>query len=324
MSEALLKVRNLRIAIRTTRGLLPVVRGVDFDIQAGEIIGLAGESGCGKTLTALATMGLLPARGMVVEADRMWLGSHDLRGLPESNWRKLRGSSIAMVFQDPASALDPVFTIGHQVAFASRHGHKGKGKLGNVKRNAMEALESVGFSQPEKVFRAYPHELSGGMRQLVMIAMAIAARPSILLADEPTTALDVTTQARVLQLLKQMRDRYDTGVLLISHDLSVISQCAETAMVMYAGHVVEQAACSDLFALPGHPYTAGLLGALPRIEKAGVAPVRPIPGQVPAPGAGFSGCPFEPRCQHRDEDCRDSNPRRKTHRGHSVACHHPL
>jgi len=317
----LLSVRDLRVSLRGPRGPVTVVDGVSFDLGAGEITGLAGESGCGKSVTALALMGLLPAGLAEVRAERMQFASQDLLPLGEPGWRKLRGRRMAMVFQDPLTALDPVFTVGWQIARAAARA--ANLTPGAARTAALEALERVGFRAPGQASAAYPHELSGGMRQLAVIAMAVVSRPALLLADEPTTALDVTTQARVIRELAKLRDRSGTAILLISHDLGVIAQCASRAMIMYCGRVVERADCATLFRHPAHPYTAGLLDAMPRLDTPSGHRVRPIPGQVPPPGQTTPGCAFEPRCHRASGACRETAPTLGRQGGTEVACHHP-
>lgn len=267
MSDMTLQVRNLVISVRERAGRRQIVSGLDFDIHPGEIVGLAGESGCGKSVTAKALMGLLPRHQFTVDTDRLRLADHNLSRLSPGGWRQLRGRNMAMVFQDPVTALDPVFTVGYQVSFAA--GRSLKRGPRPARALALESLGAVGFSNPRDVYRRYPHELSGGMRQLCMLAMAVAVRPALLLADEPTTALDVTTQARVLSLLRDLRSNSGAGMLLISHDLGVLSQCADRVLVMQDGRIVEQARTAEMFANPRHPYTAELVAAIPRLGAGG-------------------------------------------------------
>jgi oligopeptide/dipeptide ABC transporter ATP-binding protein len=315
-----LSVRDLHIALNTAAGSQPVVRGISFDLEPGELTGLAGESGCGKSLTALALMGLLPPGLATVRAQRAQLGKLQLFGQSASQWRGLRGRAVAMVFQDPATALDPVFTIGQQLSTVLRR--RGGGRQA-VRASALQALHDSGFAEPEDIFAAYPHQLSGGMRQLAMIAMAGAARPSVLLADEPTTALDVTTQALVLRQLHALAERHGTAVLLISHDLRVLAAHARRLLVMYCGRLVETANAGSFFEQAHHPYSAGLLAAMPGL---GASPQRAkcIPGQVPAPGELLEACAFAPRCQRASALCRDSTPQLAPLGSGRVACHHPL
>lgn len=323
LDEPVLSVRGLRVDLRRPggRAAIPLVRGVDLDLLPGRITGLAGESGCGKSLTLLALLGLLDGPALTMRADRLDLEGKDLLALDEAGWRVQRGRRLAMVFQDPGTALDPVFTVGRQLESALR-------RTGVDARKAAErcrrALTAVGFADPDDIRRAYPHQLSGGMRQLVMIAMARAVRPRVLLADEPTTALDVTTQARVINALRDTAERDGAAVLLVSHDLRVLAQCAAETRIMYAGRIVEHAPGRTLFEAPSHPYSAGLLAALPGIGNRRAVP---IGGQVPAPERLPSGCAYRSRCARATGTCRDRQPElRESMRGTRsyVACHHPI
>jgi peptide/nickel transport system ATP-binding protein len=266
----LLSVRNLQVSLLGAAGEMSIVKGLDLDLSPGQITGLAGASGCGKSMTALALMGMLPGRTGASTADRMQLGSTNLLTLGETGMRRLRGRRMALIFQDPATALDPVFRVGHQLQAVIRR-TRGE-SAGQARNTALASLEAVGFADPHGIGYAYPHELSGGMRQLVMIAMATAVRPEILLADEPTTALDVTTQAVVLARLAGLADQQGTGILLISHDLAVIAQTASDCLIMAAGQIVEQGPCQSLFANPGHACSIDLLAAIPRLDSRPGAP----------------------------------------------------
>ena len=322
MNRPLLCVRNLRVAFRTSGAPVPVVKGISFDLQPGESVGLVGESGCGKSVTVLALMGLLSATQAVIQADRLHLGSTDLLSLSPAGTRKIRGRQLAMIFQEPGTSLDPVFTIGSQVTSAIRR-CTGAGRAIAAAR-ALEALEEVGFANPDPVFKAYPHQLSGGMRQLVMIAMAMAIKPAVLLADEPTTALDVTTQMIVLSRLQHMREELGTSIVLVTHDLAVMAQMCERAMVMYCGRIVEQADCRSLFNHPRHPYSNGLLGAVPRLTAGEPVPVKAIRGQLPGLNESIPGCQFAPRCKRADRRCNTDSPDLSGSEGRLWACHHPL
>ena len=314
-----LSVRDLHIALKTPRGNQPVVRGISFDLEAGEVTGLAGESGCGKSLTALALMGLLP-RGLArVTARRAQLGGLALLEQSARQWRATRGRTVAMIFQDPATALDPVFSIGQQLSAVIRR-QPGHSKA--TRQAALDALHNCGFAEPEDIFDAYPHQLSGGMRQLAIIAMASATRPRVLLADEPTTALDVSTQALVLQQLHALTERHGTAVLLISHDLRVLADHARQLLVMYCGQLVETAPSEVLFRQPRHPYSAGLLAAIPGLGECPVR-ARGIPGEVPAPGAALAACAFAPRCDRASRRCQHTAPQLAALGAGRVACHHP-
>jgi peptide/nickel transport system ATP-binding protein len=291
----LLEVRGLRTCFFSPEGVVTAVDGVDLTVRRGEILGLVGETGCGKSAIALSVMGLLDAPGRVVGGS-VRLGGVELLGLPESEMAKIRGSRVAMVFQQPQSSLDPVFKAGDQIVEAIR-AHHPFAKC-EAWRQAVQLLREVGIPDPERLAHAYPHELSGGMAQRVMIAIALACRPDLVIADEPTTALDVTIQAQILDLLRSLRDRFGTAVIVITHDLGVIAEMADRVAVMYAGRIVEQTDVRDLFMEPRHPYTQGLIACMPRLDE-----VRPrlavIPGTVPSLTDAPPGCRFAPRCQAR-------------------------
>jgi oligopeptide/dipeptide ABC transporter ATP-binding protein len=298
----LLEVEDLTIEVRGADGTaLPIVRGVSFTVADGEVLGIVGESGSGKTMTLLALLGLLPPRVRVRGAVRF--RGRDLLTLSEPELRKLRGAEIAVVFQDPMSSLNPVQRVGDQVAEQLR-AHRGLDRGAAAKR-AIELLERVGIPHAASRARSYPHELSGGMRQRVMIAAALSCEPALLLADEPTTALDVTIQAEILALLRELADQLGAAVVLISHDLGVISEMASQIAVMYAGDIVEQGASAAVFANPQHPYTWGLLGSIPLLEGWPPKPLHAIPGQPPTVAARPSGCPFRIRCAHAFAACTE-------------------
>ncbi len=307
----LLEVRNLVVEFpRSARGTggLVAVRDLSFSIAPGEVLGLVGESGSGKSVTSLALMRLLPpyarTRGEIQFAD----GSEvrDLLQLPDGAMRPLRGSQIAMIFQEPMTALNPVMRVGDQIAEAVLAHHQvGKSEAW---RRAVVAMSEVGISDSERRARDYPHQLSGGMRQRVMIAMAIVNRPRLLIADEPTTALDVTIQAQILELLAELQSRFGLTMLFISHDLAVVSQVASRVAVMYAGNLVELGSKRDIFEAPAHPYTRGLLNAVPTLTTDRNRPLETIEGTVPPLYSSPPGCPFEPRCEFRVEECARSLP----------------
>jgi oligopeptide/dipeptide ABC transporter ATP-binding protein len=301
------------------------VDNISFELHEGEFVGLVGESGCGKSVTALALLGLIPDARAEVSAASLQLAGRDLDGLPEKSMRAIRGGEIAMIFQEPASALDPVFTIGRQISYVIRR-HKGV-KADEARRQALQALEQGGFPEPEQVYRAYPHHLSGGMQQLALVAMAIATRPRVLIADEPTTALDVTTQALVLERLRALRDSAGTAILMPSHDLGVVANSCSRVLVMYCGRIIEQAEYETLYSKPRHPYTAGLLASVPRIRSGSAAesrlPLTPIPGQVPALSELPPGCHFAPRCAYASGHCEIQQPKLEPCGNSTVACHHP-
>jgi oligopeptide/dipeptide ABC transporter ATP-binding protein len=311
---ALLDVRHLTIEFPRSAdaggaGLsLTAVRDLSFALAPGEVLGLVGESGSGKSVTSLALMRLLPAharvRGEIVLTNGN--GSADLLQLSEGSMRPLRGSKLAMIFQEPMTALNPVMRVGDQIAEAVlAHCEVQKSDAWN---RAVRAMNEVGISDSERRSRDYPHQLSGGMRQRVMVAMAIVNRPKLLIADEPTTALDVTIQAQILDLLAELRAKFGLTMLFISHDLAVVSQVADRVAVMYAGNLVELGSKDDIFHAPAHPYTRGLLDAVPTLKTDRGRPLETIEGTVPPLHAVPAGCPFEPRCEFRAEECRRSLP----------------
>jgi oligopeptide/dipeptide ABC transporter ATP-binding protein len=314
----LLEIRGLSVALGAAGRRVPVVEDLSLRLPAGRVLCVVGESGSGKSVTALAAMGLLEPGRSVVTADRMALDGIDLLALDEGGWRALRGGRMAMVFQEPMTSLNPVFTIGEQIAEALRV-HTGLPRQA-ARSRALEALREVGISAPETRLDAYPHELSGGMRQRAMIAMALVGEPTLLIADEPTTALDVTVQAQILALLADLRDRRRMAILLITHNLGVVAETADEVAVMYAGRIVERAPATSLFRDAQHPYTLALLGAMPESAARG-QPLSPIPGRMPAPGAAPPGCRFAPRCPFAGPDCAETPPLREIAQGHAVACH---
>ena len=299
MSAPLLSVRDLSVAF----GRNTVVEGVSFDLAPGEILGVVGESGSGKSVTALSIMRLIPAPGRVT--GRIDFAGQDLMALPEARMREIRGRDIAMIFQEPMTSLNPVFTCGDQVMEALVH-HRGLDRAG-ARAEALKLLKLVEIPSAERRLDDYPHQLSGGMRQRVMIAMALACRPKLLLADEPTTALDATIQAQILDLLRGLQRELGMAVVLITHDLGVVSEVAHRVLVMYAGRVVETSPAAEVFARPLHPYTEGLLASIPRLEGP-IERLDAIPGQVPAPDAMPAGCRFAPRCRYAEPACAASPP----------------
>ncbi|MFI6446199.1 dipeptide ABC transporter ATP-binding protein [Kitasatospora sp. NPDC050543] len=317
LAADLLTVRDLRVDFTAARGrsVVPAVRGVDLTLRRGETLGIVGESGSGKSVTALAVLGLLPGTARVQGSVR--LEGRELVGLPGRELARIRGSRVAMVFQDPLSAFTPVYRIGEQIVEALRiHQHLDRPA---ARRRAAELLDLVGIPGPERALDSFPHEFSGGMRQRAMIAMAIANDPDILLADEPTTALDVTIQAQVLEVLRTAQRETGAALVLVSHDLGVIAGMADRVAVMYAGRVVETAAVDELFSAPRHPYTLGLIGAVPRLDGRG-GPLVPIPG-APAPMAGLpAGCPFAERCPLAEDRCRTTEPALSGPDTHLAAC----
>jgi oligopeptide/dipeptide ABC transporter ATP-binding protein len=320
--SAILSVRDLRISFPSQRGELVAVDGIDLDIEAAEFSALVGESGCGKSVTALALLGLLKPAVAQVSAASFSLDGHETGLLDERGWRQIRGRDIAMISQEPMTALDPVMKVGQQLVRVIRR-HRSESHQ-QATRTAAELLNSVGFNDPDETRNSYPHQLSGGMRQRVVIAMAMACRPKLLIADEPTTALDVTTQAEVLHQLRRLRDNHGTAVLLITHDLSIVAQTCEQVRVMYCGRIVEQASCADLFSTPAHPYSAGLLAAVPRLSADKPRPVQEIPGSVPDLLELPPGCRFSNRCERSDDLCTSNMPLLTASGSAVCACHHPL
>jgi oligopeptide/dipeptide ABC transporter ATP-binding protein len=302
----LLAVRDLTVAFPAGRGWAEVVRGAGFEVGHGEFVGLVGESGSGKSVTALAVLGLVPPPGTIRRGEIRFEG-HDLLTSSEPELRKVRGGQIGMVFQEPAAALNPVLTIGVQIAEAVRL-HRSLGRR-EARAEALALLELVAMPEPAARLGCYPHELSGGQRQRALLAVALAGRPRLLIADEPTTALDVTIQAQILELLERLRRELDLAVLLITHDLAVVAETCERVVVMYAGRVVEDAPIGPLFAHPAHPYTRGLLAAVPVLGRPAPRGELPtIPGQVPRPDDLPAGCVFHPRCADVMPHCREREP----------------
>ncbi|MGH9839664.1 MAG: ABC transporter ATP-binding protein [Blastocatellia bacterium] len=299
-----LEVRNLRTYFVTGRGEVRAVDDVSFTLAEGELLSLVGESGCGKSVTALSILRLVSQPGRIAGGEIFFEG-RDLLKLTEREMRAIRGDDIAMIFQDPMTSLNPVFTVGEQIAEAIRlHRKVSKKEAWN---QAVEGMRDVAIPAPETRAKSYPHEMSGGMRQRVMIAMALACDPKLLIADEPTTALDVTIQAQILDLLNELRERRNLALLLITHDLGVVAETADRVAVMYAGKIVEEAPVKELFRHPRHPYTEGLLRAVPRLDESGEARKRrlqTIEGVVPNPLELPPGCRFAPRCEHAREQCR--------------------
>jgi oligopeptide transport system ATP-binding protein len=297
----LLSISDLVVKFRTHDGTVHAVNGVSLDLDEGETLGLVGESGCGKSVTNLAVMRLLPRPAGRIEGGKVYFEGEDLIGLGESEMRDIRGKEIAMIFQDPMTSLNPVLTIEEQMVETIK-AHK-KVTKAEAKARAIELLAMVGIPQPERRLRNFPHQFSGGMRQRVMIAMALALEPKLLIADEPTTALDVTIQAQVLELLSRLAADHGTAVILITHDLGVVAGMTRRINVMYAGFVVESATTPELFALPSHPYTIGLLHSIPRLDAQPGEPLIPIEGTPPDLRFAPTGCPFAPRCAWRLDRC---------------------
>jgi peptide/nickel transport system ATP-binding protein len=312
----ILEVRSLKTAFPTARGVALAVNNVSLSVAAGETKGIVGESGSGKSMTCRSILGLVPWPGQIIGGSVLWKG-RELVGLPERKLRAIRGPEIAMIFQDPTSALNPVFTIGEQIAETMRVHLKLRSR--QARREATELLGRVGIPSPRERYRAYPHQLSGGMRQRAMIAIAISCRPQLVLADEPTTNLDVTIQDQILNLLADLQAEYGMALVLVSHDLGVVAQNADSVAVMYSGFIVEQAPTASLFPDCRHPYTAGLIRALPSMRGRAGAPLEPIPGQPPELDALVAGCPFQPRCRFAREACSEVDMQLRGD-GHLSAC----
>jgi oligopeptide/dipeptide ABC transporter ATP-binding protein len=318
----LLHVKGLTTVFKNPQGVLKAVEGVSFVLEPGEVLGIVGESGCGKTVTALSILRLVPNPPGKIVNGKIWFKNQDLLQLPEPEMSRIRGKEIAMVFQDPTAALNPVFRIGEQIA---------EGLIFHLQMNKREAwreatrlMRLVGIPSPEKRIYEYPHQLSGGMKQRVMLAIALSCRPKLLLADEPTTALDVTVQAQILDLLQKLREDLKTSIILISHDLGIIAEMAQRVLVMYAGQVVEEAPVKTLFQEPAHPYTRGLLAVTQGLginSKGTSHRLKEIPGSVPAFPNSIMGCKFHPRCPIVHDPCSKYAPKlQEIKEGHWVAC----
>jgi peptide/nickel transport system ATP-binding protein len=314
--ELLLDVRSLGVRFPTTDGVVQAVSDVSFTLRRGETLGIVGESGSGKSVSNLAVMGLLNRKRADISGQILFKG-RELLTLPPNELRKIRGKEIAMVFQDPFACLHPMYRVGAQIAeAATAHG---------IARNAaneraVELLDRVGIPNARARARDYPHQFSGGMRQRAMIAMALVHNPAILIADEPTTALDVTVQAQILELIEDVKNEFDIGVILVTHDLGVIAETADSVLVMYAGRVMEYGSAEEIFAQPHHPYAWGLLDSMPTVERR-LAALVPITGSPPSLIAPPPGCPFNPRCPYRFEPCDREVPELRASHGHLDACH---
>jgi len=302
MAEKLLQVNGLKVRFATEDGVVRAVDGVDFELERGKVLGIVGESGSGKSVTAMTLLGLTRDKNTRFEGEVLYR-DQDLLQLPESRLREVRGNEIAMIFQDPMTSLNPVYTVGSQIVEAiTTHEQASKAE---AKRRAVELLRQVGIPNPQVRVDDYPHQFSGGMRQRAMIAMALSCNPDVLIADEPTTALDVTIQAQILELLDRLRADFDSAVILITHDLGVVAEVADDIVVMYAGRIVERGAKRQLFYDPQHPYTWGLLGSIPRLDRPKPERLHSIKGTPPSLINLPEGCKFRPRCPHAFEKCNE-------------------
>jgi oligopeptide/dipeptide ABC transporter ATP-binding protein len=321
VAEPLLSVRDLEVRFWTGRGIVHAVNGVSFDVAAGETLGIVGESGCGKSVTSLALLGILPRAGRATSGTAHFEG-RDLLRMSQDELRRIRGREIAMIFQDPMTSLNPVLTVGRQIREALETHFQLDRK--EADRRSAELLDQVGIPSPDVRLKDYPHQFSGGMRQRAMIAMALACEPKLLIADEPTTALDVTIQAQILDLLKKLVAERDTALVLITHDLGVVAGMAERVHVMYGGLFMETGPAEDLFERPRHPYTLGLLQSVPRLDAARKTRLTPIEGQPPNMLRAPDMCPFAPRCRFEVPESRQQvPPLRELDPGRHVACFNP-
>jgi oligopeptide/dipeptide ABC transporter ATP-binding protein len=315
--NCLLEVKELKTYFRNENGVIPSVDGVSFELHKGETIAVVGESGSGKSVTSLSIMGLIGAPGRI-EGGEINFEGKDLTKASKKEMRNLRGNDISMIFQEPLTSLNPVFTVGRQIAEAIILHQKVHKKV--AKERSIEMLKKVGIPRPEKVYDSFPHSLSGGMRQRVMIAMALSCNPKLLIADEPTTALDVTIQAQILELMRQLTRDYGTSIMLITHDLGVVAEMVDKVIVMYAGQVVEQTDVFTLFHEPKHPYTKGLLNSTPKIHEL-KEELESIEGAVPSPQDFPVGCRFHPRCKYATSQCvEEAPPLEEIAPGHKVRC----
>ncbi|TQF00259.1 MAG: ABC transporter ATP-binding protein [Spiribacter salinus] len=315
---ALLEIENLNVTFNTRHGNVTALDSVSMHVNAGETLGVVGESGCGKSITALAVMGLIPTPPGRIAGGAIRLNGENLVGASDGRLRQLRGADVAMIFQEPMTSLNPVFTVGDQIAEAIML-HQ-KVSPDQAFKDAIALLDRVGIPSPDSRARDYPHQLSGGMRQRVMIAMAVSCRPKVLIADEPTTALDVTVQAQIFDLLNEIQRDFGAAIILITHDMGAISEMADRVAVMYAGRVIEEARADDVLDHPQHPYARGLISCIPALGK-GDSELREIPGVVPPLHLLGEGCAFAERCSHAEERCLREKPLLVDHRHHPAACH---
>lgn len=317
MASKVLEVKNLRTHFFTDRGVVKSADGVSFSIEKGKTLGIVGESGCGKSITSMSLMRLIPKPGKIVEGE-MILDGVDLAKVSEEEMLKIRGNDISMIFQEPMTSLNPVFTVGFQISEVLILHQKMSEE--DARKKSIEMLKLVGIPRPDQIVDEYPFQLSGGMRQRVMIAMALACQPKVLIADEPTTALDVTIQAQILDLMNDLKKKTDTAILLITHDLGVVAEMCDHVVVMYSGKVVEEGDIHTIFANPMHPYTKGLMNSIPKLTDE-LEELESIDGAVPNPLKLPTGCYFNPRCKYATDECRAKQPELKDMgNGHKVSC----
>jgi peptide/nickel transport system ATP-binding protein len=317
VERSVLEIKGLSTSFLSDKGWISVINEIDFQVKPKEVVGVVGESGCGKSVTSLSIMGLLPTGSSFVKGE-IWYKGENLLQASEKRMRQIRGNEISMIFQEPMTCLNPVFTIGEQLREALRI-HR-KWTRSKASEHAVAMLKKVGLPRAEQIIKEYPHQLSGGMRQRVMIAMAMLCEPAILIADEPTTALDVTIQAQILDLMKKLNQETSTSIMLITHDLGVVADMCQRVIVMYSGRIVEEGDVKSIFKQPKHPYTAGLIQSVPDVRKKEES-LYSIPGNVPKPGSLRSGCPFAPRCAYVHDRCLKETPQLKMiEKGQSVRC----
>jgi peptide/nickel transport system ATP-binding protein len=316
--DPILTIDDLKVVFHTPLGKVHALRGISFTVERGQTFGLVGESGCGKTVTGLSILSLVPPPGKIISG-RIIFDGEDLRQKSEHQMRNIRGRRIAMIFQDPAAALNPVFTIGHQLMEVMRHHNLAKSE--ELHRRSLQMLSDVELPQPKELLNSYPHHLSGGMQQRVMIAMALSSNPDLLIADEPTTALDVTIQAQILELLAKLKQERNISIILITHNMGIVAETCQKVAILYAGRIVEQAEVHDIFQHPYHPYTQGLLSALPSPGSRG-NDLKDIPGTVPSGLNPISGCAFASRCEYVMDICWKEHPSFIHHNEeHRTACY---
>ena len=319
MADYMLHVKDLKTYYYTEEGVVPAVDGLDFEVAQGETFAIVGESGCGKSVTSLSILRLIPSPPGKIVSGQILYNGEDLLKKNEKQMRAIRGNEISMIFQEPMTSLNPVFTVGRQIGESFKY-HQQMGKR-EAHQKAIDMLRLVGIPSPEKVVNDYPHQLSGGMRQRVMIAMALACNPKVLIADEPTTALDVTIQAQIMKLLKELKEKMGTSIILITHDLGVVAQIAQRVMVMYCGEAVECCDARSVYKNPLHPYTLGLLASVPKLTDDDLGELPSIPGMVPSPRELPKGCRFAPRCAKCGPRCLAQKPDLVTlEDGHKVRC----